>query len=455
MSFRPVTVAVMVWVSIAVISCARETGTESNSAYLSGTITVADSLDSSRNFAEIELISLIQQGNGETDTLFYAVTDSLGRFSGTAHFEENDIYTVLIRRNQNNFGLLNLVFADEDSIDIRAELPDILQTLEITSAEHEVLTTLERVERSFGRIADYINAGAVSPDSVQMEIEKWSDIYWQIYEENPGKHAARLSGEMSANMLRGWDDSLMVARSNSVLKDYGVLSAGSRNTMIEFYAETEGLSRSLDYIDELQSRISGRQPLMDLKMARIELLYDSSRTELAQHYLDEFKKDYDEDQFASEWAADKAFDLEFLAPGSPFPKLEFELSDGTPFRTEEMNGTPYMVEITRFDNALYQQQYDRTIAIYQIYRNYGLEIITIPVSTSRITMDAFFEERSQFWKVVEPNSFSSDSLVETLNLNRIPTRFLVNSDGTIIGRYIGTEYDDIVRGLQRITTQTE
>src|SRR5690625_5819690 len=118
-----------------------------------------------------------------------------------------------------------------------------------------------------------------------------------------GKHAARLSGEMSANMLRGWDDSLMVARSNSVLKDYGVLSAGSRNTMIEFYAETEGLSRSLDYIDELQSRISGRQPLMDLKMARIELLYDSSRTELAQHYLDEFKKDYDEDQFASEWAA--------------------------------------------------------------------------------------------------------------------------------------------------------
>ena len=70
-------------------------------------------------------------------------------------------------------------------------------------------------------------------------------------------------------------------------------------------------------------------------------------------------------------------------------------------------------------------------------------------------MDAFFEERSQFWKVVEPNSFSSDSLVETLNLNRIPTRFLVNSDGTIIGRYIGTEYDDIVRGLQRITTQTE
>lgn len=455
MSFRPVTVAVMVWVSIAVISCSRDTGTEKKSAYISGIITVADSLDRSGNFSDIELIGLLQQGNGETDTLFHALTDSLGRFSGTAHFEENDIYTVLIRRNQNNFGLLNLVFADNDSIEINGELPDILQTLEITSAEHEVLATLERVERSFGRVADYINAGAVSPDSVQMEIEKWSDIYWQIYEEHPGTHAARLSGEMSANMLRGWDDSLMVTRSSAVLDEYGTLSAGSRNTMIEFYAITEGLRRSLDYIDELESRISGRQPLMDLRMGRIELLYDSSRTESAQQYLDEFKREYKEDQFASEWASDKAFDLEFLAPGSPFPKLDFELSDGTPFRTEEMDGTPYMLEITRFDNALYQQQYDRTIAIYQIYRNYGLDIITIPVSTSRITMDAFFEERSQFWKVVEPNSFSSDSLVETLNLNRIPTRFLVNSDGTIIGRYVGTEYDDIVRGLQRITTQTE
>src|SRR5690625_1972952 len=92
-------------------------------------------------------------------------------------FPYTTLFRSLIRRNQNNFGLLNLFFADEDSIDISAELPDILQTLEITSAEHEVLTTLERVERSFGRIADYIIAGAVSPDSVQMEIEKWTDIY--------------------------------------------------------------------------------------------------------------------------------------------------------------------------------------------------------------------------------------------------------------------------------------
>ena len=455
MSFRPVTVAVMVWVSIAIISCSKDPVADKKSAYISGTLTVAVSLDSSGDFSNFELISSIQQGSGVTDTLFYAQTDSLGNFSGTAHFDENDIYSLLIRRNQNNFGLINLVFADGDTIEMNGELPDIVQTLEINSPEHEVLATLDRVERSFSRIVDYINAGAVSADSVQMEIEKWSDIYWQIYEEHPNRYAGRLSGEMSANLLKGWDDSLMVARSNMVMDQYGILSAGSRNSMIEFYAESEGLGRSLAYIDELETKISGSQRLMDLKMTRIELLYDSSRTETAQQYLNAFISEYEEDESASEWAQNKAFDLEFLAPGSPFPQLEFELTDGSAFRTEDMEGTPYLLEITRFDNALYQQQFDRTIAIYQIYRNYGLEIVTIPVSTTQITLDAFFEERSQFWKVVQPNTFSSDSLVESLNLNRVPTRFLINTDGTIIGRYIGTEYDDIVRGLQRITTLTE
>lgn len=455
MSFRPVTVAVMVWVSFTIISCSKDPVVEKKSAYISGIITVADSLDSSGNFSDFELISTIQHGSGVTDTLFYAVTDSLGVFSGTALFENNDIYPLLIKRNQNNFGLINLVFADGDTIEMNGELPDIGQTLEINSPEHEALATLDRIERSFSRIVDYINAGAVSADSVQMEIEKWSDIYWQIYEENPNRHAGRLSGEMSANLLRGWDDSLMVARSNMVLDQYGILSSGSRNSMIEYYAESEGLGRSLAYIDELESRISGTQRLMDLKMVRIELLYDSSRTETAQQYLDEFTSEYEDDEFAMEWAQNKAFDLEFLAPGSPFPQMEFELTDGSDFRTEEMEGAPYLLEITRFDNILYQEQFERTIAIYQIYRNYGLEIITIPVSTTQITLDAFFEERSQFWKVVQPNTFSSDNLVETLNLNRVPTRFLIDTDGTIIGRYIGTEYDDIVRGLQQITTGTE
>ncbi len=114
-----------------------------------------------------------------------------------------------------------------------------------------------------------------------------------------------------------------------------------------------------------------------------------------------------------------------------------------------------MLEITRFDNALYQDQYDRTVAIYQIYRNFDLEIITVPVSVSDVMFSAFFEERNRLWSFVRPNSFDTEALVERLNLNRVPTRFLVDSDGTIIGRYIGTEYDNILDGLQRITTLTE
>jgi len=43
-------------------------------------------------------------------------------------------------------------------------------------------------------------------------------------------------------------------------------------------------------------------------------------------------------------------------------------------------------------------------------------------------------------------------LIERFNITRVPTRFLVNSDGEIIRRYIGEEYQEVVRGLQNITS---
>jgi hypothetical protein len=156
-----------------------------------------------------------------------------------------------------------------------------------------------------------------------------------------------------------------------------------------------------------------------------------------------------------EWAENISYDLEFLAPGYPFPELSLMLSNGDSLNTSDLEGTPYLIEITRLDNPLYQQQFDRTLAIHQIYSNFGLQIVTIPLGATEVMLDAFFEERPRLWNVVQPNSFDSDTMLELLNINRVPTRFLVNGDGAIIQRYVGAEYDNIVRGLQQITNQNE
>lgn len=446
---------VLLLLAITVFSCSGENENEENSTIVKGTITVDPALDDTEDYSGIEILASIRSSAEDSDTLFYAVTDSTGNFSGTATFPERDLYPLLISRNNNAFGIANVVLADGDTVNIQGQLPDINQTIEIQSRENEVLEVFQRVERNFARVAQFINAGAFSADSVRIEINKWSDIYWDLYEKYPQTYGARLAGETSVSMLNGFNDSLMVSRSQQLLQDYNKFLPSTRTTLLEYYAETEGLDRALSFIEELKAKAETQADEIDLEMQRIELLFDSSQTVQVTQVLDQFKETYSENEAAMDWAEDISYDLEFLAPGYPFPNISFQLLNGDSLSTRDLMGSPFLIEITRFDNVLYQQQFSRTVAIHQIYKNFDLEIVTIPLATTEVTLNAFFEERRQLWKVAQPNSFDADSLIERLNLNRLPTRFLVDSNGNIIQRYVGEEYDDIVRGLQQITTQTE
>ncbi|WP_234572157.1 TlpA family protein disulfide reductase [Rhodohalobacter sp. 614A] len=440
---------------LTVVSCSGDDETDEHSAIIEGQITVDPALDETRDYSGIELISTIRSSVNESDTLFHAITDSTGSFSGIASFSERNIYPLLITRNNNTFGIVNVVFAENDTIRITGQLPNINETVDVSSRENEVIEVFQRIERNFSRVARFINAGIMSPDSAALEVNKWSDIYWDIYEKYPDTYGAKLAGETSISMLSGLNDSLMVNRSEELLQNYHTLMPVTRETLLEYYAETSGLERALAFIEDLKSRTDQEDDLIDLEMERIELLYDSSQTVQANQVLDQFKETYAEHEMVMQWAEDISYDLEFLAPGSPFPNLNFQLVNGDSLRIQELQGNPFLIEITRFENPLYQQQFNRTVAIHQIYKNFGLDIVTVPLATTDVTMNAFFEERQRLWKVVQPNSFNADQLIERLNLNRVPTRFLVNSDGTIIRRYVAEEYDDIVRGLQQITTQTE
>jgi len=101
---------------------------------------------------------------------------------------------------------------------------------------------------------------------------------------------------------------------------------------------------------------------------------------------------------------------------------------------------------------LYQQQFDRNIAIYHIYKNYGLEFLTVPFDATEVILNAFFDERARLWPFAQPGTFNTDDLREKFNLNTLPTRILVDKNGIIVRKYEGTEFNDIVRGLQIVLT---
>lgn len=423
---------------------------------VSGQMTVDSSLDSTGDYSGIEILIAYQTAEGALrDTVFYATTNKDGYYSGIATIDERDIYPFLISRNGNNFGVVNAVLAEGDTLELNAELPNVSGTFTLSSYENDAFITFNRLERNFNRVALFINAGAIASDSVEIELQKWSDLYWTFYNDKEGTMAAGNAASSSLSLLQGWNDDLMMQRIDSLLAKNRRIPSTVRQLGIRYRAESGGLDAAIAFIDSLDSLSKFPQERMNIKMNKIELLFDSARIEQVNELLVRFKNEYASNDNAIRWANNVEYDLDVLAPGQAFPEFQLQTTSGSIVSNETLENTPYLIEITRLDNPLYQEQFERTVAIYQIYRSFGLKIITVPISSTQTIVNAFFQERAKLWDVVQPNTFDVDEFLDLYNINQLPTRFLVNDKGEIIRRYEGTEYDEIVRGLQQIITQQE
>lgn len=453
-NFRTLLFLCLIYTGSILAGCSSEP--ELSGAVIEGLITVDPDLDPTLDYSGIELLIAYRGFEGtDRDTLFHTVTDTAGNFSGVASIDERGIYPVQVKRNENHFGLVNLVLSPEDTVRLTAQLPDLHESIAIQSVEHDAYERFERLQRNYNRVVSYIHNVGMSQDSVKTEVLKWSDLFWDFY--NTSEHT--LAGEQSAaaaiSLLEGWDDVLMLARTDSLLDRNKKLPAGLRMQLTNYFAETEGLDRSMAFLDQLDGRLDRKEDKFEIRREKIELLYDSSRADNAELLLEDFKQTFSDHDEAMLWAENMTYDLSALAPGRPFPEFTFVDTDGDIISSETLENSPYLIEFTRFDNPLYQEQYEQTIIIHQIYRNHGLQIVTVPLATSPVALNAFFEEQAKLWSVVGPGSFDADEIIDTYNIQQVPTRFLVNDQGDIIRRYIGPEYNYIIQGLQNILTQEQ
>jgi glutathione peroxidase-family protein len=420
-----------------------------------GQITVDSELDSTGDYSGIELLVAQTLAGGQRDTLFYSTTDSSGQYYGIANINESGLYPMFVSRNNQPFGIFNIVIAEGDTVTFNGQLPNINDTATIESHENDIYDKYGRLQRSFQRVANYVNTRGMSTDSVEAEIMKWSDLFWDLHKSNQDTYAGERAAAASASMLEGWDNDRMLARTDSIMTQYNSLPDGLRSQLTLFYASRDSLERSVEFLTQIENMLSEDDQKLAVRQELIKLLFDSARTDRAEELLAEFKETYTGNPSAVEWADRMDYDISTLAPGKPFPEFSFLDSVGQTVSSETLEDTPYMIEFTRFDNPLYQQQYEQVVALYQVYRNYGLKVITVPIGANDVVFNAFFEERGMFWDVADPESFYAEELRIQYNLNRLPTRFLVNSQGNIVQRYEGTEFDRIIQGLQKTLTQQQ
>lgn len=424
-------------------------GPAGKQAHISARFSVADSVQPSQDYSGIGLTIIGRDSaDAKADTLFSETTDSTGIISGPVTFKEKRQYPAIISRHNTKLGRVGLILSEGDSIRIEGTLPKLEESLSISSDEHEVMKTYKRINRNFQRIRRYARAGRLTGDSLRQEIMKWSDLYWQVYTDNKRTLASELAARNAIRMLQGVDDDKMMTRLRSI-QDQDRFSDLGAAMGKKYMARSRGLTSALRYLDTLNAITDDTEKGMNVAMERIKLLYDSARVEAAKKALQEFKQQYSKKERPGEWVESINYDLNYLSPGDAVPY--FELADnGRRLSRDSLLGTPYILEVTRLSNNLYQRQFDRTVAIHSIYKNFGIQVVTLPLDKSQVTVDAFFSERLKPWPVADVETFDRKALIEKFNIRLIPTRFLIDREGKIIRKYVGKEYQDVIQGIQSL-----
>lgn len=441
---------------LLISSCGRQDGGDLQRAQIYGQITVSEELDTLRDYSEFELLIRQRQAGGiQVDTVFHAETDVDGYYGGEARFSNSGIYSLRVSRYGEELAWSDLVLAPGDTIEFSAQFPDVEQTASIQSEENDLYRSYLRLQTGVNRLFRFAQAGYVSGDSLNQEIQKWSDLMWDFHLEHPERFTGRQSGAASLRLLEGWNDSLMVRRlDEAVNRDPEFIPFASR-IGVQFHARTEGLDRALVYLDSLHQKSVNDDLHRQLSMTRVKLLYDSSRVEQARQEFEEFKTSYGGREDTDAWVERFEDDLTRLAPGSDVPEFEIELVDGDQLSRESKLGNPYILEFTRLDNPLYQEQFERNVAIHHIYKNYGIDFVTLPFGANNTILNGFFEERTRLWPFATPGTFDEPGLVETFNIHVFPTRILVDRHGHVVRKYEGIEYNDIIRGLRLVLDGAE
>lgn len=420
-----------------------------------GTITVADSLDNSGDYSGIEITIVTRDStNALGDTLYSEQTDPEGNFEGSVEFPDKRYYNLFINRNGADLGSMGVILADQDTLTITAELPDINKTVNIQSREHDAMKTYIRVDRSFQRVSAFARRGAIPDTQILDEVKKWSDLYWEVYKKHDDTIAAYLAAEKSANLLSSFDPERMMSRIDSALPENYMISVALRLGKT-YLAEAKGFDAASGYLDSLANISTSETVREVVERDKIKMYFDSSRVKEAKELLSEYEEHYNEKSSSKKWARRIRYDLNYLAPGVTAPDFSFVTLEGDTVSNKALEGSTYILEISPLANLEYQNDYDRTLIIHQIYKNYGLKIFTIPLDQSQLTVDGFFEERRKEWSVAQIGSFDVQNIIKKFNVVQVPTRLLIDENGVLIRKYERNEFEDVIQGLNKAFKSTK
>lgn len=424
--------------AVALTACQSSGTKPAVESHLSGRITVDATVDSSTDYSGFRI--LVAKGRGRTvDTLGHAVTNDDGTFATAVSVDARGVYPLMVwgRGGRERLLTTEYVVADGDSARLDLSFPLTRRLVRIDSPENAALLAYRNTMALHRQnLVRRIRQADYQETYMLQSIRQTSSILWGLQDTYPGTYASQIGAVESLALLEGWNDSLVVSRSSKIPPDNPRFVEAARIAR-RSAARLGGQAAALQLVEDYIKRATSDTQRAALRAVTVRTRIDSLEQDAALDAAASLRRDFPGTDWA-DWADRAAYEAANLLPGMPAPAFEARTVSGEPIALDALRGHPVLIEFYRPGDDLYKQQIPTRNALYQATRPDSVTFVSISLEPDSILNRAFFEGRPLPGRHVIAAGGFDDSLTTRYNVAVVPTRFLLDANGRIVDKYVGS-----------------
>jgi peroxiredoxin len=403
---------------------------------LEGRLTVNAAIDSVADYRGFEVVVSYRDTTG-VDTLGAAMTDSTGAFAMTVTAPDRGVYPLTIRRRGQLLKRDELVVAAGDTARIVAELPMGNRPLRIRSRENAAWMAYRNARAQHNQLlAEMLQRGEYGEAGARRNIQQTASILWSLRDTYANTIASDIAAAEAVAMLGGWNDSLAVVRAQQVAPtnpSYVEVARVARQAQ----ARREGQATALRLLRTFQAAAPDDATRAGIQSEIVLAHMDSLAQDSALAAARALAADYPDTRWA-DWTERAIYEIETLMPGMEAPPFAVRTATGDSLRLADLRGRITVLEFYAPRVQAFQRELEARNALVRAAADAPFTIVSYSAEPDTLLNEAFLDGRD----VPGVHVFASGEAAATTplrayNINTLPTRYLIDREGRIVGKYIG------------------
>lgn len=436
-------------IGMTMFSCAQPEQSVSQQVQSSfeGTLTIRPEIDLSTDYSGFEVL-VAGDNAGEPDTLGYAVTDTMGYFSMQVTAPERGVYRLVMSRLGQIQASGQIAIADGDSASMTARFPLQGHNIRIRSEENSSLQAYQNIRTQHEQsLVTFVQSETYDEEQVRNQVQQTTMILWTLQQTFPNTMGSELAAAEAIRMGTGWEDSVVVARMSRLPVSNPRYTDAVRAAR-QSEARLRGQIAAFTLLESLSQQVESDLQRAEIASEKVIAHMDSMEFDAALLEARKIQEEFGETQWAT-WAERAAYEMEHLLPGMEAPLFSVRDANGDSLKLADLRGKHVLLEFYRPEDDLYQRELPGRNDLFETLGSTQLEIVSFSMQPDTLVNEGFFEERV----VPGRHVYGAQEVAELYNINVLPTRFLIDPNGSLIDKYIGGTmaaiYEDMINRLDQ------